>query len=417
MIARSTLLLVFCLAWMATAHAETPQTATLAYRFTQGKATQQQVRITGELRMVSGAESTPIVIDAASRVLSRVVSVSPSGEGILSVRTLSSVANISIGDQRVSSLQDMEGVSVLVNGAPLKSPGTPPGEVTLSIEPNGRVAEAKVAGDEMANKVLGLATDLSVVFPENNIAVGEKWGGSMRISLPAEIGIPDMTATAESVLRGLRIEDGRLVATIVTTSDGVSTGSEAPSGGTSRESVTLYTRFDVEAGELLDSDGEVSVDVELTPGGGALARLIGRMHFTTATMPAASEETMAASPSPEQPEVTAPAPPPEEAAPIQPPAAPMPGPVAEAVAPTLLGEAHAGWKLSGGETLRFYGSPSAGTCRRDCEGDTACQAYTWVRPGGYQPGDPPTCYLMRSFQTASRHACCITATRAPFPGQ
>jgi hypothetical protein len=75
------------------------------------------------------------------------------------------------------------------------------------------------------------------------------------------------------------------------------------------------------------------------------------------------------------------------------------------------------WSLSGGEILRYYGSPSAEACRQDCDKDLACRGYTWVKPGGYRPGDPPVCYLMRSFTNANQHTCCVSATRDPFPGK
>ncbi len=85
--------------------------------------------------------------------------------------------------------------------------------------------------------------------------------------------------------------------------------------------------------------------------------------------------------------------------------------------PAALGPEYDGLSISTGAILRFYGSPSAQACRSDCEHDKACQAYTWVRPGGYQPGDPPVCYLMQSYQAGTRHPCCVAATRGPFPGQ
>jgi hypothetical protein len=38
-----------------------------------------------------------------------------------------------------------------------------------------------------------------------------------------------------------------------------------------------------------------------------------------------------------------------------------------------------------------------------------------VKPGGYKAGEPSVCYLMTSFRNPVRHACCVTATRGPFP--
>ncbi len=67
---------------------------------------------------------------------------------------------------------------------------------------------------------------------------------------------------------------------------------------------------------------------------------------------------------------------------------------------------------SGGEILRFYPSPSSDACRDDCGAQgAACQAYTWVRPGAYRPGDSSMCYLMRVFGAFSPHSCCVAAAR------
>ena len=72
--------------------------------------------------------------------------------------------------------------------------------------------------------------------------------------------------------------------------------------------------------------------------------------------------------------------------------------------------------LQGGRVLRYYGSPTEASCRADCGRDNVCVAYTWVKPGGYQPGDQPACYLMATVGTPSSHKCCITGMRGPFSG-
>ncbi|HYC64306.1 MAG TPA: TIR domain-containing protein [Reyranellaceae bacterium] len=82
----------------------------------------------------------------------------------------------------------------------------------------------------------------------------------------------------------------------------------------------------------------------------------------------------------------------------------------------VLGPPYDGFALGAGDILRFYGSPSESACRADCEREgSGCQAYTWVKPGGYTAGEPPVCYLMASFKNPVRHKCCVTATRGPFP--
>ena len=71
-----------------------------------------------------------------------------------------------------------------------------------------------------------------------------------------------------------------------------------------------------------------------------------------------------------------------------------------------------GWTLSGGEILRDHPSPSQEDCRADCErAGEDCMGYTWVKLGGYNPGDGPMCYLNRWYNAITKHTCCITANR------
>lgn len=77
-----------------------------------------------------------------------------------------------------------------------------------------------------------------------------------------------------------------------------------------------------------------------------------------------------------------------------------------------LGSPFDGWTTQGGQILRYYPSNSAEACRSDCEHvGTGCFAYTWVKPGGYKPGDGPMCYLMQYYDGITKHPCCITANR------
>jgi formylglycine-generating enzyme required for sulfatase activity len=59
--------------------------------------------------------------------------------------------------------------------------------------------------------------------------------------------------------------------------------------------------------------------------------------------------------------------------------------------------------------------PSETNCRDACERNKECLGYTWVKPNGYQAGDPAMCYLKDAISSTSRHPCCISATRGPFP--
>ena len=91
------------------------------------------------------------------------------------------------------------------------------------------------------------------------------------------------------------------------------------------------------------------------------------------------------------------------------------GSLAKARLENFLGPSQDGWTL-GGDYLRYYPSPSPGACRLDCERNpSGCKGFTWVRPGGYQAGDGPMCYLITSVQGPTQHKCCVSASRGPFP--
>jgi hypothetical protein len=64
-----------------------------------------------------------------------------------------------------------------------------------------------------------------------------------------------------------------------------------------------------------------------------------------------------------------------------------------------------------GSRITYYPRPSFGQCQADCAGNARCQAFTWIRPGAYNAGDPGMCYLMASVTGRSPHACCISAIR------
>jgi hypothetical protein len=61
--------------------------------------------------------------------------------------------------------------------------------------------------------------------------------------------------------------------------------------------------------------------------------------------------------------------------------------------------------------LTYYGATSAASCRVDCEKNPKCMAYSWIRPSGILPGDPPMCYLMSAWIRMMQHPCCISAVK------
>jgi hypothetical protein len=64
-----------------------------------------------------------------------------------------------------------------------------------------------------------------------------------------------------------------------------------------------------------------------------------------------------------------------------------------------------------GSRITYYPSPSFALCQADCTKNSSCQAFTWIRPGAYNAGDPGMCYLIASVTGRSSHACCISAVR------
>jgi hypothetical protein len=61
-----------------------------------------------------------------------------------------------------------------------------------------------------------------------------------------------------------------------------------------------------------------------------------------------------------------------------------------------------------GTNLTYYPRTSAALCRADCAGNEACRGYTWVKPGGYNPGDSPMCYLIKVVGKMVPHTCCMS---------
>ena len=97
-----------------------------------------------------------------------------------------------------------------------------------------------------------------------------------------------------------------------------------------------------------------------------------------------------------------------------PPAPPMSqGATPQVGAQPPLGPDRDGWTFnsSTATNLRFFGSASAASCRAECEKESKCMAFSWIKPAGYQPGDPPMCYLLSSWAGLVQHPCCISAVR------
>jgi hypothetical protein len=65
----------------------------------------------------------------------------------------------------------------------------------------------------------------------------------------------------------------------------------------------------------------------------------------------------------------------------------------------------------GGSRITYYARPSVGQCQADCAANASCRAFTWIRPGAYNPGDSAMCYIMASVSGPVSHPCCISGVK------
>jgi hypothetical protein len=66
---------------------------------------------------------------------------------------------------------------------------------------------------------------------------------------------------------------------------------------------------------------------------------------------------------------------------------------------------------NGGSRITYYPRASVGQCQADCAANGSCRAFTWIRPGAYNPGDSAMCYLMYSVTGPVSHPCCISGVK------
>lgn len=385
------------LAACATAAAQSPQQANLSYLFVAGGSALEHTRTTGDLRVVYPTGETPLAIDMATMSRRETNAVDAAGRAELTIRLVSAAVRVTTPAAEHFSILTPAGVDTIVDGALQPGDGKPIPPIRATAGRDGSLEIVSDGGD-LSKAMAAAATALRL--PARTVAIGERWTGERRIALPPGAGgLPatSLKLATESELRGLQQDGGRLVATIYTRADA------SADGGAGGQSALFVSRFDVSAGTLIESEGDVSIDMPLddpavSASAGGKTRLVGRMRFLTRVeAPGAQQQA---------PPATAPA-----ALPSTSVASPA------AAGRAALGPSRDRTSLSGREILRYFGSSAEQSCRAQCEADAACQGFTWVKPGGYRAGDPPVCYLMRSYASAATNACCIAATRdaAPTP--
>lgn len=64
-----------------------------------------------------------------------------------------------------------------------------------------------------------------------------------------------------------------------------------------------------------------------------------------------------------------------------------------------------------GTNLTYYRGSTAQSCQADCAANLKCRGFTYIRPGGYNPGDPAMCYLASAVTGRASHSCCISGVK------
>jgi hypothetical protein len=64
-----------------------------------------------------------------------------------------------------------------------------------------------------------------------------------------------------------------------------------------------------------------------------------------------------------------------------------------------------------GQILTYYVGTTPEQCQSDCTKNPGCKAFTFIRPGAYNPNDPQMCYLMSQAQRMTPSPCCLSAIK------
>ncbi|MBX7209508.1 MAG: PDZ domain-containing protein [Verrucomicrobiaceae bacterium] len=269
--------------------AQTPQDGEIALRFETGRTSVELIRVQGDLQVIAGTRSAPLEIDVAAMQTWEILEVQPEGDAVAEIRPDATTARITMPGQRIFSQQDRESVTTLVNDVEQEQHGAPPATARLRIRRNGQTTAETGGANDTAGQLLATVTNLSRLLPGRRATTGERWKSSARVVLPAfdqggsTFTLPALSLNADCELRSLEPEGGRTVATIVTTAEGNADDGSAP------QKASITTRFDVTAGEFIDSEGTVSIDQRLPDldpqaSGGNAVRLTGTLRFHAAVL-------------------------------------------------------------------------------------------------------------------------------------
>lgn len=61
--------------------------------------------------------------------------------------------------------------------------------------------------------------------------------------------------------------------------------------------------------------------------------------------------------------------------------------------------------------VTYYRGTTPQQCRADCDKNSRCEAFTFIKAGAYNPNDPPMCYLLSAPKKITPSGCCISAIK------
>jgi hypothetical protein len=72
---------------------------------------------------------------------------------------------------------------------------------------------------------------------------------------------------------------------------------------------------------------------------------------------------------------------------------------------------HEDTQISEGDRITFYSVTTIKKCQDDCANNPQCMAFTYIKPGTYNPNDKAMCYLMSTVKTLSPAAGHFTGVK------
>jgi PAN domain len=71
-----------------------------------------------------------------------------------------------------------------------------------------------------------------------------------------------------------------------------------------------------------------------------------------------------------------------------------------------------GCTFSTATNLDYFRAASFSACQASCAQDNRCIAWSWVKPGGFNAGDPPVCYRLAAASNIVPSKCCVAGWKS-----